>query len=300
MAARLLLLLLMLALAGASLGQVRADEARVLPAQYPEGPLWQGERLYFAEMRADRVMFVEASGASAFFVQKGCGPTAIAPYGDGFLVLCHRAARVVAVDAEGREIRRWERDETEAPLTNPNDASADGSGGVYFSDPGRFARETRPHGWVMHLSADGVLRRVAGPLWYPNGVHVAGDALYVSEHLRGRVLRYDIQAEGRLGEAHTFIDLAQVPRPARFRSEYSLTGPDGLEFGPDGALYVAIYGEGRLLRFSPRGELLGMTDVPTRYLTNVAFGEPGVALTGAFDNRTPPFSGEVRILAAIP
>jgi len=294
MAARFLLLL---ALVGA--GLARAEEARVIPALYPEGPLWQGERLYFAEMRADRVMRVDAGIASVFFAQDGCGPTAIAPYGAGFLVLCHLGARVVAVDAGGREIRRWDRDESDAVLTDPNDASADGEGGVYFSDPGRFSRDTRPEGWVMHLSAAGVLRRVAGPLWYPNGVHVAGNALYVSEHLRGRILRYEIRAPGRLGEARTFADLGELPRVARYRSRYVLSGPDGLEFGPDGNLYVAIYGEGRLLRFSPQGELLGTTDLPARYLTNVAFGKAGVALTGAFDNRSPRSPGEVRIQAEV-
>lgn len=295
MAARFLFLLL--ALAGASLA--RADEPRVIPARYPEGPLWQGERLYYAEMRADRITIAEPSGTRTFFEQEGCGPTAIAPYGAGFLVLCHLGARVVAVDAQGREIRRWERDESGTPLMDPNDASADGTGGVYFSDPGRFSRNTRPHGWVMHLSAGGVLRRVAGPLWYPNGVHASGGALYVSEHLRGKVLRYEIGAPGRLGEVRTFADLAKAPRPARHRPAYALAGPDGLEVGPDGGLYVAMYGEGRLLRFSPRGELLGTTDMPVRFLTNVAFGAPGVAVTGAFDNGTGESPGEVRILATI-
>lgn len=296
MAARFLILLL--AFAGA--GLARADEARVITALYPEGPLWQGEQLYFAEMRADRITIAEPSGTRTFFEQEGCGPTAIAPYGGGFLVLCHLAARVVAVDAEGREIRRWERDESGRPLMDPNDASADGAGGVFFSDPGRFSRNTRPHGWVMHLSAGGVLRRVAGPLWYPNGVHASGGVLFVSEHLGREVLRYGIEATGRLGSAQTFVDLAKPPRPARYRSAYPLAGPDGLEIGPDGNLYVAIYGEGRLLKFSPDGELLGMTELPTRYLTNVAFGKPGVALTGAFDNQPHESPGEVRILATIP
>jgi gluconolactonase len=296
MAARFLLLLL--ALAGPALA--RAGEVRVLPALYPEGPLWQDDRLYFAEMRADRITIAEPSGTRTFFEQDGCGPTAIAPYGDGFLVLCHLAARVVAVDAHGREIRRWERDDAGTPLTDPNDASADGAGGVYFSDPGRFSRNTRPHGWILHLSGAGALRRVAGPLWYPNGVHVAASALYVSEHLRRKVLRYDIEATGRLGSARTFVDLADAPHPVRYRSAYPLAGPDGLEFGPDGNLYVAVYGEGRLLKLSPQGDLLGSTDVPARYVTNVAFGEPGVAVTGAFDNRTPPFPGEVRILPTLP
>lgn len=296
MATRRAALVLLLALAGPD--GAGADEPRVLPAPYPEGPLWQGELLYYAEMRADRVMRAGSSGTAAFFVQRGCGPTAIAPYGAGFLILCHLGARLVATDAEGREIRRWDREESGRPLMDPNDASADGEGGVYFSDSGPFSRKKRAQGWILHLSAAGVLRRVAGPLWYPNGVHVAGDALYVSEHLRRRILRYDIAATGRLGQARTFADLGGLPRPERYRSPYPLAGPDGLEFGPDGNLHVAMYGEGRLLRLAPDGELLGTTDLPARYLTNVAFGHAGAALTGAFDLRTPGTPGEVRILPA--
>jgi gluconolactonase len=242
----------------------------------------------------------DAVGARDFFAQRGCGPTAIAPYGAGFLVLCHLGARIVAVDSGGRELRRWDRADAGTPLTNPNDASADGRGGVYFSDPGRFAREARAQGWILHLAADGALRRVAGPLRYPNGVHVAGGMLYVSEHLQHRILRYEMLPTGALGEARTFADLTRVPRAARYRVAYALTGPDGLEFGPDGDLYVAIYGEGRLLRFSPGGALLGTTEFPVRYLTNVAFGARGVALTGAFDNRAPPFPGEVTIMPVLP
>jgi sugar lactone lactonase YvrE len=290
-------LLAALALAGACIGLAQAEQPRVLAASYPEGPLWQDERLYFAEMRADRVTLSDVDGERAFFVQHGCGPTAIAPYGEGFLILCHLGARIVAVDSTGQEVRRWERDESGAPLTSPNDASADNRGGVYLTDSGAFSRASRREGRVMYLSADGALTRVAGPLWYANGVHVAGDALYVSEHIAGRVLRYAIEAPGRLGPADTFVDLSAVRRPRRYQPRYELTGPDGLEFGPDGALYVAIYGEGRLLRFSPSGELLGMIEVPTRFLTNVAFGARGMALTGAFDNRTPLSPGEVRIEA---
>ncbi|HEU0224709.1 MAG TPA: SMP-30/gluconolactonase/LRE family protein [Steroidobacteraceae bacterium] len=296
MAARVLLLLL--ALAGT--GQARAEEARVIPALYPEGPLWQGDKLYFAEMRADRITVVDAAGPRAFFEQEGCGPTAIAPYGEGFVVLCHLGARLVAVDATGKELRRWRRARPGLLLGRPNDASADGKGGIYFSRPGIFGLGWAPRGWIMHLSADGVLRPIAGRLDYPNGVHVAGDVLYVSEHLRGRILRYDIEDGGRLGRPRTFVDLAKIPRPARYRSPYPLTGPDGLEIGPDGNLYVALYGEGRLLKFSPGGELLGMMEFPARYLTNVAFGRPGVAVTGAFDNQSQESPGEVRILSAPP
>jgi sugar lactone lactonase YvrE len=299
MRARALLFALTFAAAGA--GAACGDEAETLTASYPEGPLWQGDRLYYAEMRADRVKIYEAGQARDFFAQPGCGPTAIAPYGEGFLILCHLGARIVAVNAQGGETRRWDRDQDGDPLTNPNDASADGAGGVYFTDPGPFSRQAGARGRVMHLSADGALSRAVDFLSYPNGVHVKGDALYVSEHLGGRVLRYDVEAQGGLSGRTVFIDIANVAPSQRYQTPYALTGPDGLEIGPDGDLYVAIYGEGRLLRFSPRGELVGEIETPTRFLTNIAFSEAGfAATTGAFDNRNAPFPGEVRLYSGTP
>lgn len=294
------LLIAAMALAACA-GQAPAQNTSVLEASYPEGALWQGERLYFAEMGADRVSVRENGATRPFFTQAGCGPTAIARYGAGFLVLCHIGGRVVAVDAEGREQRRWDRDADDVRLQDPNDATADDRGGVYFSDPGRFSRQTRPHGGVMYLSADGVLRRVAGPLWYPNGVHFDGGAqkLYVSEHMSGRVLRYDVRDAGRLEGPSVFADINRADRPRRYGEAYAETGPDGLEIGPDGALYVAIYGEGRVLRFTPSGTLAGIIETPSRYTTSIGFNAAGgAAVTSVYQHVEPPYRGEVRIYDA--
>jgi sugar lactone lactonase YvrE len=290
---------LVAALAAACASAAPAHDVRTLAASYPEGPLWRGERLYYAEMGADRVTFHERGETRAFFAQRGCGPTAIAPYGEGFVVLCHLGARLVAVNGEGRETRRWERDASGAPLMDPNDASADGAGGVYFSDPGLFTHEAPAQGYVMRLSAEGAVTRVAGPLHYPNGVHVAGAALYVSEHLGGRVLRFPILVDGRLGEMRVLADLRALPTlTSRYAAPYPRTGPDGLEIGPDGLLYVTIYGEGRVLRLTPQGAFAGAIETPTRFVTNIAFSASGAAaITGAFDNARAPFPGEVSIHA---
>ncbi len=153
-------------------------------------------------------------------------PNAIAPYGDGFLILCHIGGKVVSVDATGAALREWDRDAAGARLRDPNDCYADGHGGVYFSDPGIFSRDTRPHGTVMHLGADGVLTRVAGPLWYPNGVFVdaARHQLYVDEHMAGRVLRYPINADGTLGEREVFADLTETIRQFQLDPVYPRSG----------------------------------------------------------------------------
>jgi len=288
----------MLGSAAAQPGDPTLEVAMASPASYPEGPLFADGKLYYAEMGADRVRVVEDGVTRTFFEQRRCGPTAIAPYGEGFLVLCHIGARVVAVDAQGRESRRWFEDSAQHDLRDPNDAFADGHGGVYFSDPGVFSRRFEADGYVMHLSAAGVLRRVAGPLWYPNGVFVEHDVVFVNEHMTGRIRRYQAGASGALTPLEDFavIDVETLPR--RYRDLYAETGPDGLERGPHGELYVAIYGAGLILRFAPDGGLVESIETPARYVTNLAF-EPGggAYVTGSFDNLQPPFPGEVRFFA---
>jgi gluconolactonase len=262
-------------------------------ASYPEGPLWRGGKLYVAEMGADAVFVHERDAKRTFWRDAGCGPTSIAPYGEGVLVLCHLGRAIVAVGNTGVEIRRWRADDHGIRLRNPNDSFADGRGGVYFSDPGAFSIDTRPHGAVLYLGADGSLRRVAENLHYPNGVFVdlKEHALYVDEHMRRRVLKYPIIEGGALGAQGVFADLDALT--ARV-GDYREAGPDGLERGPDGDLYVCLYGEGRVLRLSPQGALVASIAVATPYLTNIAFGPDGSAyLTGSFDNLTPPYPGQV-------
>jgi len=273
-----------------------------IAASYPEGPLYQGTTLYYGELGADRVSRAVGKGApTPFFSQAGCGPTAIIPYGAGFLVLCHLGRRLVETTTAGQPVREWQADATGRPLMDPNDGFADGRGGVYFSDPGPFSRDSVPQGKVMHLSASGELRRVAEALWYPNGVFVdkALRYAYVSEHLAGRVLRFEIGADGTLGPPSTFVDLATVSRPDRYDTPYAETGPDGLEIGPNGDLYVAVYGEGRVLRFAADGSYRGAIDLPTRFSTNISFAPDGSAVTtGSFNNVNPPYAGELRFHSA--
>jgi gluconolactonase len=266
-------------------------------ASYPEGPLWQDGKLYVAEMGADAVFIHENGAKRAFWRERGCGPTSVAPYGDGLLVLCHIGRAVVAVSDAGVEVQRWRVDDNGVRLRNPNDSFADGRGGVYFSDPGVFSADSRPQGAVLYLGADGSLRRVAESLHYPNGVFVDQNeqTLYVDEHLRRRVLRYPILEGGELGPSHVFADIDALTRRV---GSYREAGPDGLERGPGGDLYVCLYGEGRVLRLSPQGRLIASIPVATPYLTNIAFGPDGAAyLTGSFDNLAPPFPGQVMRLA---
>lgn len=274
------------------------DANRVIGASYPEGPLYVGDSLYYTEMGADTVTVVENGAQRKFFEQDGCGPTSIAPYGDGFLVLCHLGRQILSLSRDGRLENAWTETNDGQAFLDPNDASADTFGGLYFSDPGTFSRDSNPEGRVIYLSSTGSINVVADGLWYPNGVFVdsSNGRLLVSEHLAGRILSFDIRADGSLGPASLFAEVADAPPVDRYDDDYLEAGPDGLEIAPGGEVYVAIYGEGRIIVLGGDGEYRREFSVPTRFVTNIAIAHDGrAATTGAFDNRNPPYDGEVRL-----
>ena len=280
----------------ASLSGVAHAEIVDQAASYPEGALWRNDAIFYTEMGADQVAYVAGAEKHIYWRERGCGPTSLAPYADGLLVLCHRAGELVALDATGGVSRRWRRDIAGTPLQDPNDSSADGRGGVYVSDPGVFSIDARTTGAIVYLSSDGALTRVAQGLRYPNGVFVdqAENALYVDEHMNRRVLRYPILPDGTLGPMRVFADLNVLTRRV---GDYAEAGPDGLERGPSGDLYVCLYGEGRIVRLARDGHLVASIAISTPYLTNIAFGPDGAAyVTGAFENVAPPLRGQVERL----
>jgi sugar lactone lactonase YvrE len=289
-----------LALAGSG-----APAAERWQGSYPEGPVWVDGTLFWAEMGADRVMAWAGGDGSGgaprvFFAQDGCGPTAVARYaGDEFLVLCHLDGSLVRVDGAGRALATIREDAEGHLLRDPNDASADGAGGVWLTDPGPFAAGAQASGAIYHLAPDGRLTRHATGLAYGNGVHVDGDRLLVSEHLARRVLAYPLagpRAGGRLGRPEVLFELDAL---GLARPDYPEAGPDGLEVAPDGTLWVAEYGAGRLLAWAPGRGLVAAVPVSTPYVTSIAFGPGGLAaVTGVSVNDRPPLPGSIWVLPA--
>ena len=286
----------------ATLATIAASPARAeeWQASYPEGPVWIDGTLYWAEMGADAVMRWPGGPdrPGMFFQQEGCGPTALARYReDEILVLCHLAGKLVRLDADGRSLGEITEDAEGNPLGDPNDASPDGQGGVWFSDPGTFSAQAGGEGAIYHLAPDGTLTRHVTGLAYGNGVFVdaAHRRLLVSEHLARRVLAYPLTARG-LGEPQVLVDFAGlgIPRP-----DFPEAGPDGLEISPDGTLWIAEYGTGRIRAWREGEGLVGDIVLPAPFVTNIAFGPDGqAAITASFVNDRPPYAGAVWVVPA--
>jgi len=272
-----------------------AEPSVVVPGAYPEGLLWHGGRMLFAEMGADRVSIIdETNGKREFWRDAGCGPTAISPFGpSGFLVNCHLGKHVVEVSATGVTGRRFRTAPSSEPLQDPNASASDGQGGVFFSDSGDFSTTAPAKGRVYHLSASGTMTVVARDIRYANGVafDIASRTLYVSEHLARRILALRLDTSGRTTASSVFADFSQHPATRAFSNP--LAGPDGIALRP-GFLAVAEYGEGRVHLFDSSGKHQNTLAVAMPFVDTVAWdGAGNLYAGGAFSNSTPPYEGQV-------
>jgi gluconolactonase len=156
----------------------------------------------------------------------------------------------------------------------PNDLAFDGHGNLVFTCPGDSTSE--PIGYVCCLHANGTLTTIAETLYFPNGLAFSdnGHTLIVAETYRQRLWRgtWDATA-GRWLDPQPW---AEVPGGS--------DGPDGMAWGTDGCLYVAIYGDGCVQALDNLGATVAAYKTPGRNPTNIAFdptGRLGMVVTEA-------------------
>src|SRR2546421_9710526 len=144
-----------------------------------------------------------------------------------------------------------------------NDLTTDRAGRVFVGSLRSSAFETGPR-------VPGELWRIDGPercsevyrgIEFANGVGFSPDfrTIYHSNYSEACVLAHDLDAAGAGINRREF---ARMPKG----------NPDGLAVDETGGLWVALGGGGAIARFSPRGELVSILDVPSPFVTSLCFG----------------------------
>jgi gluconolactonase len=264
-------------------------------AHYPEGPLWRDGKLFFVEYALSNIKVWDGKQATVLWHKDHCGANSLIPFNGHLMVACYDDYALIELDANAHQIREIRKDSAGKPFTGPNDFAADGHGGFYFSASGAYDIKAPITGTVLHMSADGrSIVELANTIHYSNGLTLAKDQkhLLVAEMLAGRVLSFPIEADGSLGVRSVWARLEDLAPPTPHEDAYN--GPDGVKLGPDGNYYIAQNGSGRVLVVNEDRNLVRSIDVPTPYVTNMAFGpDDTVFVTGAFEQWKPPFPGAV-------
>ena len=189
---------------------------------------------------------------------------AIAPIeGDeGWLLAAGRGFAHLAPDGRLRALG-----EVAPAGTRMNDGACDPQGRFWA---GTLADDHRPGGGALYrLDPRGRMERVLGGLTISNGLGWSPD---------GRTM-YLVDSGPRVIQAFAFEPGAGTISDGRALATVAeeVGSPDGMTVDAAGDLWVAVYGGGRVHRYSPEGELLDVLAVPAAQSTSCAFGGPGLS-----------------------
>lgn len=170
------------------------------------------------------------------------------------------------------------------PFLFPNDLCFGPDGALYMTDSGILLDDWAPGGQLrpdwkvaqfdgriyrIDLDTKEILKLDSGQK-FTNGIcYGPDDYLYANEMITGNIYRYKLKSGEVVGERETFGNVMDL----EWGSE-GFRGPDGMNFGADGNLYCAVFGQGDVTVLGKEGEVIKRIKTEGVLPTNVAFG-PG-------------------------
>jgi sugar lactone lactonase YvrE len=160
---------------------------------------------------------------------------------------------VLRIDLKTRAISVYAH---EPKMNQPNDLAIAPDGTLYASDP-NWKEST---GQIWRVDVKGNVKLVAPNMGTTNGIEVSpnGKTLYVNESVQRNVYAFDITKDGLANK--------------RLIKQFPDHGFDGMRCDVDGNLYITRYGEGTVVKMTPKGEILQKIDVLGAKPSNLCFG----------------------------
>jgi len=277
-----------------------ALEALVDPAQVPEklatgfvfteGPMWLKGRLFFSDVRGDKmyaltpkgkvtVLNGNSGGLAEHPPMSDVGSNGMAPSTGDTSVVARMGARDIARMAAPGVMKPFITHYQGKRLNSPNDVVYAADGALWFTDPpfglmylkeGAKAAQEQAFSGVYRYdgrkNGGGKLTAPITDMAMPNGIAFSpdGKVLYVNNWgLEGYLRAYDLGANGRLSNMREVIRFA------------GRSGPDGMKVDTAGNIWMT--GPGGIRIITPLGKVLGQIKLPET-AANLAFAEDGHTL----------------------
>lgn len=270
-------------------------------AHFPEGPLWHDGKLYYVEYDRNTVTVWDGKSNQVFATLKGCGPSAVihTPRGE-FLTTCYDNGTIGRLSADGKPLPAWDHDKAGHRFVGPNDFALDHDGGIYFTCSGEPGKKGNSN--VFYIAADGTITLAAPDMHNANGIALSldGKTLYVIETDENRLLRFRVEAAGRLSNRQLFVNMDDLTH------HVGHIYPDGVKIDSHGLLYVGQNPKqpkaplaGTLFVINSEGKLLRSIELPSPGVPNLTFSpdEKTLYVTAVDQLDEPPYHGKIYAVA---
>jgi sugar lactone lactonase YvrE len=231
-------------------------------AYHGEGPVWSGRwgGLRWVDMLAGDVLRLAPDGGVAR-THVGEVAAALRPRrGGGAVIGVRRGFALEDPDGSVRALPElWSCDEVRM-----NDGGCDPDGRFYC---GSMAYDQRPGGAALYrLDPAGTVRVVLEGVTVSNGLEWSPDGAlaYYNDTATHRVDVFDYDATTGLTGRRPFVELPDDGRP------------DGLTVDAEGGLWVALFGDGAVHRYTSAGSLDAVIELPTPKVTACTLGGPAL------------------------
>lgn len=227
-----------------------------------EGTLWSPREnaVYWVDILSKRVnrLALADDAVSSWELPDVVGWLVERKQEDGFVAGVGR--RFVRLSLDPLTIETIAAPEEDIEGNRFNDGKADARGRIWAGSM-PFTCD-KPTGSFYRLDVDGTASRVDSGYTIPNGPAIAPDASYLlsTDTALATIFRYDINDDGSLAN-----------RTPHIVFEEAWGSPDGMTFDAEGHLWVACWGSGQVIRFTPEGQYQRAISVPASQVTNVAF-----------------------------
>lgn len=156
-----------------------------------------------------------------------------------------------------------------------NDADVDSEGRLWIGTMNDFhVGPPQPEGDLLRIDSDLSVTTHRSKISIPNSIkwNLENNTMYLVNSIDHIVDCYDFDpASGQISNPRTFWKLPT-------QSE-----PDGSAMDVDGNLWQCIFGDGKIYRLTPAGEVIGEISIPTRNVTNCVFVGTSLFITTAAD-----------------